>query len=110
MRRDKEAINRPCTAEDLVQFRKYGIGPTVPIVAITENGSPAWLVETKNLPVLALCIDRDTRNAEQVRESFRLSAYHPPRESPHHAHRAVADEYGVLDQGPADASRQQAAI
>ena len=27
-----------------------------------------------------------------------------------HAHRAVADEYGVLDPGPADASRQQAAI
>lgn len=31
VRRDKEAVSRPCIAEDVVQFRKRGISPTVPI-------------------------------------------------------------------------------
>jgi hypothetical protein len=70
--RNKKAVNCPGTCQDLVQFWKRRVGPTVLIKLPCRETEPSLgAIEAEHLAVLTLCIDRDPRNAKKIGKCVR---------------------------------------
>ncbi|EUB98185.1 hypothetical protein PMI07_006499 [Rhizobium sp. CF080] len=64
---NKKAVNGPGTRQDLVQFWKRRIGPTVLIELPGRKTEPSLgAIQAEHLAVLTLWIDRDPRNAKKI--------------------------------------------
>ncbi|MBB3314043.1 hypothetical protein FHT78_005850 [Rhizobium sp. BK196] len=75
MWRDQKAVDRPGSCQDFMQFRERGIRATVLIeLPHRETITTFGTIQAKHLSALSLRVDRDPRNAQEIRK--RVCAQH----------------------------------